>query len=116
MMEAYDVQRMLSLRKLTRSIADTFRRQVKEHLAAIAPLVRPKSVFGDYIESATKESSKGADLAFKDLQGLYETIAGAKRFDFPTELKVPIDIVSSAIEITPVEYRYQATANQHSKS
>ncbi|HKV37686.1 MAG TPA: hypothetical protein VJX67_00625, partial [Blastocatellia bacterium] len=31
-------------------------------------------------------------------------------------LKVPIDIVSSAIEITPVEYRYQATANQHSKS
>ena len=115
MMEDDDIQRMLVLRKLTRSIADTLRGHLKEYLATIAPLLRPKAVFGDYVQGGIKEPSKGSEGAFKDLQGLYEIVAGGKAFKFPTELKPPFEIDSSALEITPAVYHYEANANQHTK-
>jgi hypothetical protein len=114
-MAAYSTQRMLTLRRITRSIADVLRQQLKEYLSTVSPLLRPKSVFGDYVQGGAKELVRGADIAFKDLQGLYEVAASTKPFDFSRELKPPIEILSSALEITPVEYRYEARGEQASK-
>src|SRR5262249_8011936 len=116
MMADYSTQRMLTLRRITRSMADILRQQLKEYLSTVSPLLRPKSVFGDYIQGGVKELVRGADSAFKDLQAQYEVAASTKPFDFPKELKPPIEIVSSTLEITPLEYRYEARSERESKT
>jgi hypothetical protein len=113
--ERYDIERLLVLRKLTRAIADTLRGQMKEYLSTLAPLLRPRAVLGDYVQSSTRETSKIADSAFKDLQALYESVAGAAPFNLSAELKPPVEIVSTALEMTPMEYSYEAAAGSESK-
>jgi hypothetical protein len=116
MEENYDVQRLLVLRKLTRAIADLLRGQMKDYLSTLAPLLRPRVVLGDYVQSSTRETSKIADTAFKELQGLYETVARAAPFNLAGELKPPVEIISTALEMTPMEYSYEATTERDSKT
>jgi len=116
MEEDYDVQRLLVLRKLTRAIADLLRGQMKEYLSTLAPLLRPRAVLGDYVQSSTRETSKIADSAFKELQGLYETVARAAPFNLSGELKPPIEIISTALEMTPMEYSHEAKTGSESKT
>jgi hypothetical protein len=94
---------LLVLRKLTRAIADVVRAQMTEYLATLAPLLRPKMVLGEHVEDGTKESTRRSDKAFKDLQSLYETVSTAKPFNLPRELTLPLRLVGSGLEITPVD-------------
>jgi len=94
---------LLVLRKLTRAIADVVRVQMTEYLATLAPLLRPKMVLGDHVEDGTKESTRRSDKAFKDLQALYESLAGTKPFNLPRELTLPLRLIGSGLEITPVD-------------
>jgi hypothetical protein len=96
-------------------MADVLRQHLKEYLLTVSPLLRPKSVFGDYVQGGAKELVRGADVAFKDLQALYEVAASTKPFDFSKELKPPIEILSSTLEITPMEYAYEAKTEAASK-
>jgi hypothetical protein len=96
-------QSLLVLRKLTRAIADVVRAQMTEYLSTMAPLLRPKMVLGDYIEGGSKESTKRADKAFKELQALYENVAGTKPYNLPRELTVPLRLAGVGLEITPVD-------------
>lgn len=116
MEEHYTTQRLLVFRKLTRAIADLLRGQMKEYLSTLGPLLRPKIVLGDYIESGAKEPAKGADKAFKELQSLYESVAMTKPFNLSKELKPPIEIISAALDITPMEYTYTAKTERESKT
>ena len=50
-------KRLVVLRKLTRAIADFVRGQLKEHLTALAPLFRPRSIFADFVKSDVIEVS-----------------------------------------------------------
>ena len=70
------IQSLLVLRKLTRAITDVVRVQMTEYLKTLTPLLRPKAVLGEYIQGGQKEPTRKADKAFKDLQALYETVAG----------------------------------------
>jgi len=96
-------QSLLVLRKLTRSIADVVRTQMTEYLSTLAPLLRPKMVLGDYIDGGSKESTRRADKAFKELQSLYEQVAGTKPFNLPRELTPPFRLAGTGLEITPVD-------------
>jgi hypothetical protein len=96
-------QSLLVLRKLTRAIADVVRAQMTEYLATLAPLLRPKMVFGDYIDGGAKESTKRADKALKELQALNETIAGTKPYNLAREVTLPIRLAGMGLEITPVD-------------
>jgi hypothetical protein len=117
MEEGYSIQRLLLLRKLTVAISKLLSEQVRDYLTTLAPLLRPKAVLGDYIQSNIKEPSRaGADKAFKELQTLYEQIAGTKPFNLPTELKPPIEIVSTALEFTPLEYEHSARTEDETKT
>jgi hypothetical protein len=115
MNEPYGTNRLLVLRKLTRAIADLLRGQLRDYLTTVAPLFRPKTVFGDYVGSPTRENVPGAEKAFKELQSLYEAVAGAKPFNLPKELNPPIEILTTALEITPVEYSHVAKSDNESK-
>ncbi|MBV9209275.1 MAG: hypothetical protein JOZ52_01530, partial [Acidobacteria bacterium] len=113
--ERFDTERLLRLRKLTRSIADHLRGQMKEYLSTLAPLLRPRAVLGDYVQSSTRETSKNADAAFKDLQSVYEAVARRPPFNLSSELKPPVEIISTALEMTPMEYSYEAKTERESK-
>jgi hypothetical protein len=91
---------LLVLRKLTRAIADVVRVQMTEYLATLAPLLRPKMVLGDHVEDGTKESTRRSDKAFKELQTLYESLAGTKPFNLPRDLTLPLRLIGSGLEIT----------------
>jgi hypothetical protein len=97
-------QSLLVLRKLTRAIADAARAQMTEYLATLAPLLRPQTVLGDYIQGGQKESTRKAEKAFKELQTLYGTVAGAKPFNLPGELTPPLNIGGAGLEVTAVDY------------
>jgi hypothetical protein len=116
MAEGYSTKKLLVLRKLTRAVADVLRGQLKEYLATLGPLLRQRSVLGDAVESATKEPVKGSEAAFKELQGFYESVAVAKPFGLPKELKPPLEVMSATVEITPTEYAHEAKAAQDSKT
>jgi hypothetical protein len=106
-MEGRDsTQSLLVLRKVTRAIADAARAQMTEYLATLAPLLRPMMVLGDYVDGGAKESTRRADKALKELQGLYETIAATKPYNLARELTVPIRFSTTALEITPVDAPY----------
>jgi hypothetical protein len=96
-------QSLLTLRKLTRAIADTARAQMTEYLATLAPLLRPKMVLGDYVEDGSKESTRRSDKALKDLQALYEKVAATKPFNLPRELTLPLRLAGTGLEITAVD-------------
>ena len=103
-MDARDsTQSLLVLRKLTRAIADIVRAQMTEHLATLAPLLRPRMVLGDYVEDGTKEGGRRSEKAYKDLVGLYDSIAVPKPFNLPRELSSPLRLAGSGLEITPVD-------------
>jgi hypothetical protein len=99
-------QSLLVLRKLTRAIAEVARAQMTEHLATLAPLLRPKMVLGDYVEDGTKEFTRRSEKAYKELQALYDTVAATKPFNLPRELPSPLRLAGSGLEITPVDTPY----------
>ena len=96
-------QSLLVLRKLTRAIGEVVRSQMTEHLATLAPLLRPKMVLGDYVEDGTKEATRRSEKAYKDLQALYESVASTKPFNLPRELPAPLRLAGSGLEITPLD-------------
>jgi hypothetical protein len=107
---------LLVLRKLTRAIGDLLRTQLKDYLSTLTPLLRPTHVLGEYIQGSSKVTVKGADRAFKELQGLYDTIAAKKPFEIHGSLQAPIEILSATPEITPVEYPHIARSGNETKT
>lgn len=99
-------QSLLVLRKLTRAIAEVVRGQMTEYLATLAPLLRPRVVLGDYVEGGTKESTKRADKAFKELQALWASVPTGRPYSLARELTTPIRFQDLGLEITPVEYAH----------
>jgi hypothetical protein len=114
-METISIQRLLLLRKVTRALAEHFRGLLKDHVAALAPLIRPKPLLGDFISGSTKESPNFADKAFQEFLGIYQGVAGTKPFAIPKELKPPIDATISPLELHPFEYIHAAKSVSDSK-
>ena len=104
------IQSLLTLRKLTRAITEAVRVQLMNHLATVAPLLRPTVVLGDYIQGGSKESTRKAEKAFKQLQSLYESVATGRPFNLPRELSTPLSFGGELLEITPHDYAHMADA------
>ena len=72
--------------------------------------------FGGYLVGTTKDPVRGADAAYKELEVLYDTVARSKPFDLTQELKPPLDLVSSALDVTVMEYSYTVNTQRQSKT
>jgi hypothetical protein len=115
--EAYTTKRLLALRKLTRAVADLLHAQVREYLTALSPLFHPRAVFGGYLQGGPRETQRGAEAAFKELQRLYQQLSVAKPFSLPAEeLRSPVELTGSILEITPVEYSHVAKTERETKT
>ena len=112
--QGYDLQRLRSLRKLTRAIAESLRSELKEHLSTVTLLLRPRTVLGDFVEGSAKGEVKGSDTAFREMRGRYEVVAGGRPYLFSKELSSPIEILSSNVELVPLEYPHVAKSGSES--
>jgi hypothetical protein len=114
----FTTRRLLVLRKLTRAVSETLRSQLKGHLSTLSPLLRPRTVFGEFVQSTVKEVVKGSDKSFKDLQTLFDAVVRDKPFLLNRGLAAPFEVESTTLEISPFEYRHVArsTAGQESKT
>jgi len=104
--ERWSTQNLISLRRATRAIADLVHGQLKDYLSALSPLFRPAGVLGEYIQGGAKETSVATAKAFQELQSVYGAAAAAKPFGLSRELKPPLEIVRSPLELSPMEYAY----------
>jgi hypothetical protein len=104
MSQPKSISQMLTLRKLTRAVADHLSQQLRTHLATLAPLINPRNVFGVHMRSTTKQSVKGETEAFEQLKGLYLSLAGSTPFNLRKDLESPLDIINILPEIVPVDY------------
>lgn len=111
-----NIQQLLLLRKVTRAMADALRTQLKDYLSSLAPLIRPKLFFGDFVAGPSRESPNFADKAFQELQTHYQSFALTKPYQCPKDLKTPLDVVSSPLEIAALEYTYEARSETEKKT
>jgi hypothetical protein len=112
--QGYDLQKLRSLRKLTRAIADSLRSELKEHLSTVKLLLRPRTVLGDFVEGSVKGEVKGSEAAFRELRNRYEVVAGGRPYGLSKELNSPIEILSSNVELVPLEYPHVAKSGSDS--
>ncbi len=116
MNQPQSISEMLTLRKLTRAVADHLSQRLRSHLATLAPLINPRNVFGLHLRSTTKQSVKGEAEAFEQLKKLYFPLAGSTPFNLRKDLESPIDIVNVLPEIVPVDYAYDIQDGGQSKT
>jgi len=110
MTEELSIGRLLFLRKVTRAVSDYLVSELKGHLSTISPLLRPRRLLGDYIESGSPEQVVDADKNFATLNEIYSKAAG-KPFDLPRPLRPPLKPVGLAIEVYPWEFRQEIRAD-----
>src|SRR5215471_10502434 len=110
-----NTQDLLKARSLTRLLSEHLQGRLKDHLATLTPVFRPRNVLGDYVQG-TKEGLKGPERALKELQEIYAAAATPKPFYLTEELRAPIESMSTSLAISPFEYTHQATANGHTKA
>ena len=116
MEDRFTIQKLLILRKITRAVADHVRGQLKDSLATIAPLFRPRTLLGENVRGTGKDVIKGADKAVQDLQAIYGPLAATKLYDLPKELNPPLELPGSALEFNPVEQSYTAKTDRETKT
>jgi hypothetical protein len=114
--EGWSTKRLIVLRRATRAIADLLHGQLKEYLSALSPLFRPTIVLGEYVQGGAKEISAAALKAFQDLQTVYGTAAVAKPFGLTKDLKPPVEIVRSALDLTRMPYPYTVKTSGETKT
>jgi len=87
--ERCSTQRMLVLRRLTRAITDLLHGQLREYLSALAPLLRPRSILGDYAQGGTREGLRGSEKALQELQSTYKTVASFQALQSAQRIEAP---------------------------
>ena len=112
----YSTQQLLALRKATRAIAELLRGQMKDYVSTLAPLFSPRNVLGNYAERGAYQASHTGEKAYSELHELYQKIGQSKLYQLPSELKTPLEVISTQLEMTPVEYTHLASNDGESKS
>jgi hypothetical protein len=104
MTQVFDVEALIELRKQTRAISDLLRSQAADYLSTLSHLVRPQSLFGEYLQGAPRGSGRETQHNFKDFKTLYDRVGPAAPFGLINELEVPLNLLSTTPELYPLEY------------
>jgi len=104
MTQTFDVEALIKLRSQTRAISDALKAQAADYLATVAPLIRPQTLFGEYLQGAQRSSGRETQGHFQSLIELYERIGSAPPFQLVSELEVPLNLISTTPELFPLEY------------
>lgn len=104
------MERLLVLRRLTRALETSVRGWVQGHVAALAPLLRPRPVLGEFVQSPGKETPlRAPDRVWKEVEALYEAIAPRAPFSLARDLKPPVDVPGTTLELAESDYVHETT-------
>jgi hypothetical protein len=104
--EALNIEQLLHLHTLTKEVARHCQRQLRAYLDTTAILFRPRRILGDAIEGSERESVGGSDRTLTDLRDLYRR-AALRPFDLRPELSVPIESISTQMQLHEWEYLHE---------
>ncbi|MFB4202283.1 hypothetical protein KBTX_02324 [wastewater metagenome] len=104
MSQPFDVEGFIRSRKNTRTISELLRAQAADYLGTVSPLVKPQTLFGEYLTGAPRGSTREAHHNFKEFKTLYERHASGRPFSLMNELEVPLDLLDSTPTLYPLEH------------
>ena len=105
-----DISELLTQRKRTRAIAEVLARELDSYLQAVAPLMNPRSVFGEHVHGSQRNISPQGSKALDTLKAQYDAVRQRAPFNLRQHFDSPITMLATAPEIHPVRFRYTAKA------
>src|ERR1035437_4518717 len=109
--ESLNVERLLHLHTLTKEVAKVCQKQLRGHLDTLALLFRPRRMLGDAMEGAERESVGGSERTLGELRDLYRKVA-LRPFDLRPELSLPLESVSTQMQLYEWEYLHQSKTDR----
>lgn len=110
-----DTSELLKQRRRTRAIAELFSNELRSYLQAAAPLINPRTVFGEHIHGAPRGASTQGAKALQALQSAYDGLRNSRPFNLRNRFDTPIALLGTAPEVHPVSYHYTARAADSEK-
>ena len=109
--ESLNVEQLLQLHLLTKDVAKLCQKQLRGYLETMALLFRPRRILGDALEGAERESVGGSDRTVAELRELYRKVA-LRPFDLRPELSLPLESVSTQIQLYEWEYVHHSKTDR----
>jgi hypothetical protein len=106
-----NVEQLLHLHTLTKEVAKVCQKQLRGYLDTMALLFRPRRILGDAMEGAERESVGGAERTVAELRELYRKVA-LRPFDLRPELSLPLESVSTQMQLYEWEYLHQSKTDR----
>src|SRR6516162_7299181 len=112
---ALNIEQLLLLHNLTKDVSKFCQKQLRGYLDTMALLFRPRRILGDAMEGAERESVGGSERTVAELRDLYRKIA-LRPFDLRPELSLPLESVSTQMQLYDWEYLYQTKTDRGFRS
>src|SRR5215510_14851755 len=109
--ESLNVEQLLHLHTLTKDVSKYCQKQLRGYLETMALLFRPRRIFGEAIEGGERESVGGADRTVAELLEVYRRVA-VRPFDLRPELSLPLESVSTQMQLYEWEYLHQTKTDR----
>jgi hypothetical protein len=109
--EGLNVEQLLQLHTLTKEVAKVCQKQLRGYLETMALLFRPRRILGDAIEGAERESVGGSERTLAELRDIYRKVA-LRPFDLRPELSLPLESVSTQMQLYEWEYLHQTKTDR----
>src|SRR5215472_7122829 len=109
--EILNVEQLLRLHNLTKDVSKFCQKQLRGDLDTTALLFRPRRMLGDAMEGAEHETIGGSERIIVELRELYRRVA-ARPFDLRPELNLPLESVSTQLQLYEWEYDHQTKTDR----
>jgi len=113
--ESLNVDQLLQLHTLTKEVAKLCQKQLRGYLDTMAILFRPRRMLGEAMEGAERESAGGSERNVNELRDLYRKVA-LRPFDLRPELNLPLESVSTQMQLYEWEYLHQTKTDRGFRS
>jgi hypothetical protein len=109
--ESLSIEQLLQLHALTKEVSKVCQKQLRGYLDTMALLFRPRRTLGEAIEGGERESVGGAERTVAELRELYRRLA-ARPFDLRPELAVPLQSISTQMQLYEWEYLHETKTDR----
>ena len=103
-----ELQQLGHLRNISQKITQHLQRKVNDYLTTVTPLLAPRKVLGQYMQSAFNDKVPGDDKNFTTLEELYKQIS-RDTFALNSKLSTPLPSIANKPMVHPWEYLYTIT-------
>lgn len=104
--DSLNIEQLLHLHTLTKDVSKSCQKQLRGYFDTMALLFRPRRTLGDAIEGSERDAASNTDRTVAELRDLYKRVA-VRPFDLRPELNLPLESVSTQIQLHEWEYLHQ---------